>query len=89
MFSLRIGCREEKVLTGWSASKSDPYISTRFAHLSKSEIFFGNQGTLSMSRECMESTKLLITPSMLREETLLSSMAMAVTSEIYKLKGHE
>lgn len=89
MFSLRIRCRGGKILTGWSASKSDPYISTRFAHLSKSEIFFGNQGTFSMSREHTESTKLLITPSMLREETLLSSIAMAVTSEIYKLKGHE
>lgn len=35
--------------TGWSASNSEPYISTRLAHLSKSEIFFGNQGTLSIS----------------------------------------
>lgn len=67
-FQLWIGCREGKVLTGWSASKSDPYISTRFAHLSKSEIFFGNQGMFSMSREGMESTRLLITP---KEETLL------------------
>lgn len=79
--------RERKILTGWSASRSDPYISTRFAHLSKSEIFFGNQGTFSMSRERMESTKLLITASVLREEMLLSSMAMVVTSKIYKLKG--
>lgn len=86
-FPLRIGHRGSKILTGWSASRSDPYISTRFAHLSKSEIFFGNQGTFSMSRVRMESTKLLIMASVLREEMLLSSMAMAVTSKIYKLKG--
>lgn len=35
--------------TGWSASNSEPYIRTRFAHLSKSEIFFGNQGTSHIS----------------------------------------
>lgn len=40
-----------------------------------------------MSKERMESTKLLTTPSVLREETLLSSLAMAVTGKIYKLKG--
>lgn len=79
-FQLWTGCREGKVLTGWSASKSDPYISTRFAHLSKSEIFFGNQGTFSMSREGMGSTRLLITPSTPKEETLLLSMAMVVTA---------
>lgn len=79
-FQLWSGCREGKVLTGWSASKSDPYISTRFAHLSKSEIFFGNQGTFSMSREGMESTRLLITPSTPSEEMLLSAMAMVVTA---------
>lgn len=86
-FSLSIGHGKGKILTGWSASKSDPYISTRFAHLSKSEIFFGYQGIFSMSKERMESTKLLTTPSVLREETLLSSLAMAVTGKIYKLKG--
>lgn len=88
-FLLSLGRRRGEILTGWSASKSDPYISTRFAHLSKSEIFFGYQGIFSMSMERMESTKLLITPSVLREETLLSSLAMAVTGKIYKLKGYK
>lgn len=48
--------------TGWSASKSEPYIRTRLAHLSKSEIFFGNQGTsyISKKRE-KEKTRLLYT----------------------------
>lgn len=37
--------------TGWSASNSEPYIRTRLAQLSKSEIFFGNQGTLYISEK--------------------------------------
>ena len=36
-------------LTGWSASSSEPYISTRWEHWSNSEIFMGNHGTSSPS----------------------------------------
>lgn len=37
--------RGKKTLTGCSASRSEPYIRTRLAHLSRSEIFLGNQGS--------------------------------------------
>lgn len=33
--------------TGWSASSSEPYMRTRFAALSKSAIFCGNQGAFA------------------------------------------
>lgn len=48
--------------TGWSASNSEPYIRTRFAHLSKSEIFFGNHGTsyISERRRRKENSCLLL-----------------------------
>lgn len=46
--------------TGWSASNSEPYIRTRFAHLSKSEIFFGNQGTSHISERRRESMSCLL-----------------------------
>lgn len=56
----------KKTLTGWSASRSEPYIRTRLADLSRSEIFLANHGSSDIARIKEQQVKLHHIEAMLK-----------------------